>query len=36
MPWGGFILDPYVLTELPGTEQTRWVVNPFTFLQKAL
>lgn len=36
MPWGGFILDPYVLTELPGTDQTRWVVDPFAFLQKAL
>ncbi|RLJ38706.1 bifunctional glycoside hydrolase 114/ polysaccharide deacetylase family protein [Acidovorax sp. 106] len=36
MPWGGFVLDPYVYNELPGTEQTRWVVDPFEFLQKAL
>jgi hypothetical protein len=36
MPWGGFILDPYVLTELPGADQTRWVIDPFAFLQKAL
>ncbi len=36
MPWGGFILDPFVLAELPGTEQARWVVDPFAFLQKAL
>ena len=36
MPWGGFVLDPYVYNELPGTEQTRWIVDPFAFLQKAL
>lgn len=36
MPWGGFLLDPFVLTEIPGTEQARWVVDPFAFLQSAL
>ncbi len=36
MPWGGFILDPFVLITLPGTEQQRWVVDPFAFLTQAL
>ena len=35
-PWGGFILDPHVLYEIPGTEDARWVVDPFAFLQQAL
>lgn len=36
MPWGGFVLDPYVIRELTGTEQSRWLVDPFAFLQRAL
>lgn len=36
MPWGGFILDPYALTEIPGTEYMRWVIDPFAFLTRAL
>lgn len=36
MPWGAFLLDPFVLIELPGSNQSRWVVDPFTFLQTAL
>lgn len=36
MPWGGFILGPFVLVELPGTEQHRWVIDPFAFLTQAL
>ena len=35
-PWGGFILDPYALVEIPGTESMRWVIDPFAFLSKAL
>lgn len=35
-PWGGFILDPYVLLEIPGTEHVKWVVDPFAFLVAAL
>lgn len=35
-PWGGFILDPNVLFEIPGTEDARWLVDPFAFLQQAL
>ncbi|HAU57883.1 MAG TPA: hypothetical protein DCW87_10275 [Comamonadaceae bacterium] len=36
MPWGGFALDPFVMTELPGLEQKRWVLDPFAFLTQAL
>ncbi|HZX33326.1 MAG TPA: bifunctional glycoside hydrolase 114/ polysaccharide deacetylase family protein [Rhodocyclaceae bacterium] len=36
MPWGGFVLSPFDLMELPGTEQARWIVDPFAFLQQAL
>ncbi|MDP3540177.1 MAG: bifunctional glycoside hydrolase 114/ polysaccharide deacetylase family protein [Azonexus sp.] len=36
MPWGAYLLDPYVLNEIPGSEQARWVVDPFAFLQAAL
>ncbi|WP_413890147.1 bifunctional glycoside hydrolase 114/ polysaccharide deacetylase family protein [Candidatus Aalborgicola defluviihabitans] len=35
-PWGGFILDPYAVIEIPGTEFSRWVVDPFAFLTHAL
>lgn len=35
-PWGGFILDPYALIEIPGTDFSRWVVDPFAFLTQAL
>ncbi len=35
-PWGGFILDPFALVELPGTEFSRWVIDPFAFLTQAL
>ena len=34
--WGGFILDPFALIEVPGTEQARWVIDPFSFLQESL
>lgn len=36
MPWGGFLLQPFTVVEIPGTEQFRWVTNPFAFLQQAL
>lgn len=35
-PWGGLMLAPYTFVELPGSEQSRWVVNPFEFLHSAL
>lgn len=34
--WGGFILDPLALIEIPNTEQARWVIDPFKFLVSAL
>lgn len=36
MRWGGFVLDPFAVVRIPGTEQERWVVDPFTFLIQAL
>lgn len=33
-PWGGYALDPYVLEK--GLDQSRWIIDPFTFLQKTL
>jgi hypothetical protein len=33
--FGGFILEPFVLAELP-QGQNRWVVDPFQFLKRAL
>jgi len=35
-PWGGFALDPFLLRDIPGSEQYRWLVDPFAFLQEAL
>lgn len=35
-PWGGFILDPYALIEVPGSDDARWVIDPFVFLTQAL
>ena len=35
-PWGGFILSPFVIEEVPGIDQARWVINPFSMLQKTL
>ncbi len=34
--WGGFINDPFVLADIPGTDQSRWVVDPFAFFAQAL
>lgn len=36
MPWGGYVLAPFSLVTLPGGYQTRWIVNPFTLLERAL
>jgi peptidoglycan/xylan/chitin deacetylase (PgdA/CDA1 family) len=35
-PWGGFVLMPYVVVGMPGTDQSRWVVDPFKLLREAL
>lgn len=34
--WGGFVLDPFVVKDIPGTEQARWHFDPFLFLRAAL
>jgi peptidoglycan/xylan/chitin deacetylase (PgdA/CDA1 family) len=34
--WGGFIHTPYVVQSVPGTQQSRWAIDPFAFLQKSL
>lgn len=37
LPWGGYLLDAFAVTELPGVEgQSRWGADPFAFLQRAL
>lgn len=33
--WGGYALEPYHIVSLPNG-QSRWVINPFDFFQKAL
>jgi hypothetical protein len=35
LPWGGFVLDPFVFTILQGNAQARWVINPLAFLKAA-
>ena len=36
MPWGGFVLNPFAVADIPGTEYFRWIVDPFAFLQASL
>lgn len=35
-PWGGYAMNPYVVINLPGSEERRWIIDPFSFFQKAL
>ncbi|MGH8289755.1 MAG: endo alpha-1,4 polygalactosaminidase [Steroidobacteraceae bacterium] len=41
-PWGGYVLDPYVLRSLPqgdlseGEGQAAWILDPFRFFRAAL
>jgi hypothetical protein len=35
-PWGGYVLAPYWVVNLPGNNGNRWVSDPFGFLQQAL
>lgn len=35
-PWGGYVLDPFATVELAGSDQARWVIDPFEFLRQAL
>ncbi len=34
--WGGYVLAPFAVVELPGRDQRRWVVEPVEFLRRAL
>lgn len=34
--WGGFVLTPFVVDDVPGTDRARWVIDPFAFLTAAL
>ena len=34
--WGAYALDPYAFVAVPGIGQSRWVIDPFLFLQRAL
>lgn len=34
--WGGFLMEPFTLVEVPGSEQFRWVTDPFAFVTQAL
>lgn len=36
MPWGGYVLAPHALIYLPNYKGARWVIDPFTFLTRAL
>lgn len=35
-PWGGYVIAPYAVANLPGDNGNRWVIDPFGFLQQAL
>lgn len=35
-PWGGYVTAPFINSTLPGELGSRWVVNPFDFLSRAL
>ena len=35
-PWGGFVLAPYLVADVPGTGQPRWVIDPFALLRESL
>lgn len=36
MPWGGFVLSPFLLRTIPMQKRERWVVQPMDFLSRAL
>lgn len=36
MPWGGYVLSPYAIYEIPYQQGTRWIINPFAFFKRAL
>ncbi|MFT4242906.1 MAG: bifunctional glycoside hydrolase 114/ polysaccharide deacetylase family protein [Acidovorax sp.] len=36
MPWGGFLINPFVMTEVFGTGLMNWVADPFALLTRGL
>jgi polysaccharide biosynthesis protein PelA len=34
--WGGFVMAPFTITQLPGTDGARWIVNPIDFFARAI
>lgn len=34
--WGGFVVDPFAIAQIPESEYARWVIDPFAFLRAAL
>lgn len=38
MPWGGYVLDPFVMMALPGSDADahRWIMDPFEILRRTL
>lgn len=35
--WGGFLFNPFLIAELPGTDSSmRWIANPFALLERGL
>ena len=35
-PWGGYVMAPFGVVNLPNGKDERWVINPFKFLRAAL
>lgn len=34
--WGGYVLSPFAIYEIPYRQGTRWIINPFVFFRRAL
>jgi hypothetical protein len=34
--WGGYVLAPYVIFEIPPQQGIRWIINPFDFIKQSL
>ncbi len=35
-PWGGYVLAPFAVYEIPYRQGTRWIIDPFSFFKHAL
>ncbi|MBP7493070.1 MAG: endo alpha-1,4 polygalactosaminidase [Rhodoferax sp.] len=35
-PWGGYVIQPYAVIDLPAESGDRWVIDPFAFFRQAL